>query len=511
MEDTLSREEFYKILSQDRVAFLDSAVNSPGGPAQKTTEDLTFYVRASGSDAADGLTENTAYATIQKAIDQVPDIVKHNIVIDVGEGTFAGFEIASLIVDRSATLIVQGALIPATVATGANSGVATGGSTTQIVDSGQSWTSDDLVGKLALVDGEYRFIWKNDGTTLELVGALGASSSGKNYTIYDHGTVINSAADRFPMAHIVASNLRCGFRTSCQVQDIMTTAGIVGVYTSNGSPLGIVRCRATGAYYGYAWQGTSDELLLLDVFADQNSTGILFAGSTSKTGGANRADRICVYENSVDGIQFGAWMAVVNMSDIYAINNGGHGVYVNDNPASVTLGDFFRAEGNGKDGINVWNCAFLNFEEIQINNNTRNGIKTLSVPFVDIDSGKISGNGSWGINLDTFLDGNIGAGSFVNAKAATLEISGNVDGGILLGNQSSIALGSCTGTNTGDYGVEVRRKGTCLITSATAITGATGDATVDGGATTLDWSTDFASDGDLVNNSNNFALIERED
>ncbi|MDF2570490.1 MAG: hypothetical protein K0R55_2094 [Sporomusa sp.] len=54
-----------------------------------TTADITYYVATTGNDSNDGLTSGTAFKTIQKAIDSIPQIVNHTVTINVAAGTYA--------------------------------------------------------------------------------------------------------------------------------------------------------------------------------------------------------------------------------------------------------------------------------------------------------------------------------------------------------------------------------------------------------------------------------------
>jgi hypothetical protein len=67
------------------------------------------------------------------------------------------------------------------------------------------------------------------------------------------------------------------------------------------------------------------------------------------------------------------------------------------------------------------------------------------------------------------------------------------------------------GAGNGTYGVTLALGGQAEINSATTITGATGNATLDAGTTALAWLTDFATDGDRVTNACNGCNITRKD
>jgi hypothetical protein len=56
----------------------------------RTTADITYYVRPDGNDNNDGLsnTAGGAFKTITKAISIIPHIVNHNFTINVADGTY---------------------------------------------------------------------------------------------------------------------------------------------------------------------------------------------------------------------------------------------------------------------------------------------------------------------------------------------------------------------------------------------------------------------------------------
>ena len=54
----------------------------------KTTGDITYYVATTGLDTNDGLTSGTAFKTIGKAINMMPQVVNHVITINIASGTY---------------------------------------------------------------------------------------------------------------------------------------------------------------------------------------------------------------------------------------------------------------------------------------------------------------------------------------------------------------------------------------------------------------------------------------
>lgn len=77
--------------------------------ASITTKDLTYYVNAStGLDTNDGLTSGTAFKTIQKAVDSVPDVLKHNVTINVADGTYSESIIINKVCSTSHYIMLNG-------------------------------------------------------------------------------------------------------------------------------------------------------------------------------------------------------------------------------------------------------------------------------------------------------------------------------------------------------------------------------------------------------------------
>lgn len=60
-----------------------------GGNVSATTENITYYVNPNGSDSNDGLTSSTPFKTVQKAIDMLPQIINHSVVINLQDGVYS--------------------------------------------------------------------------------------------------------------------------------------------------------------------------------------------------------------------------------------------------------------------------------------------------------------------------------------------------------------------------------------------------------------------------------------
>jgi hypothetical protein len=174
-----------------------------------TTAALNLYVDSTGSDSnACTASGSSACLTIQGAVNKVPKLIRHPVLITVGAGSFAGAYVDGHKIDNGyannpsagAYLEIQGTLQTATPATGTATGTATGGSAGStstfgtLVHGGQTWTVNDLRGKLVTVGSTTRVIQSNTADTITVVGTW-TNPNGSAYTIKDWSTVINTAVD----------------------------------------------------------------------------------------------------------------------------------------------------------------------------------------------------------------------------------------------------------------------------------------------------------------------------
>lgn len=191
--------------------------------AQATTGALTLYVDPLGNDANAGMSPGaSACLTIRGALSKVPKRIRHAVTVSIAAGTYEGFAVQGFTIElpedsaRAAYLDIVADMQLATLATGTSSGTATGGSggsgTTYgtLIDSGQSWTSNDLVGKFVeiTVSGLTRAfpISANDATSLTVVGTW-STPTGLAYSIKSHAVTVNTMlpAAEMPVAKFYAT------------------------------------------------------------------------------------------------------------------------------------------------------------------------------------------------------------------------------------------------------------------------------------------------------------------
>lgn len=431
----------------------------------ETTEDFTLYVRTTGNDGNDCLSSGNACLTIQEAVNRVPKCVSHDVTIDIGAGSFAAFNVLGFqFVDFGTDFIIQGTLENPTLTTGTVSGTADAGSTRQLTDDagpGQNWTVDELRGMLVLINGEYRVVRNNTADTINFAGAYGATCSGKAYEIFEQTTVIDSGTGAMNYGRIEIGG--------CVGDSSLTLSRLkVDADASGGSTMGVF------IYYG-------------GVGADVEQSHLLGGTYT-------------VFTQEIGG-------RVLGMTETYVTGGNTAGVSVYRNVITRKIDDcYFYGNGVGLDAYQ----GYVDLDEVYADDNTSHGFRFSEGVQVDLDYAGLDGNGGYGIYIDENTTGNRFTFTTLNA-AGTLVIANNTSGGIIARNHSVVALTACTGTGNGNYGLELETYLYATITSATSITGASGNATINDGATTLTWATDFAANGDMAINIDSGCRIERRD
>ena len=487
----------------------DDFVNSKAG--SETVEDFTLYVETTGNDGNNCLTAGTACLTIQEAVNRVPTKVKHDVVINIGEGNFAGFTVAGFIVPRYVgTLLIKGTLGNPTLGGGTVSGTADAGSTTQCVDNagpGQTWVVNELRGRLVLVAGEYRVIRDNTADTMNLIGPLSATCNGKAYEIFEQKTVINSASPDYASANIWVTANQAGRDNSIEFSDLKTTGNTYAIFNHYGDGMRWVRIHSTGATANILIQSIGGETTMEDCY----TSGGYYGFGIVEISGQLRVKRNYAYSNTYGYYLYGNG-ALTQTNYLYsdAASNAGFAI---GHWSEVFVEDIFAEDATGSGmGIKLSTNQQCQIDGLTVTSNASTGIYNLGTPLTLLGTVNISSNGGYGI----VLGGNIPpANTFL--AGPTLEISGtatiatNTSGGILAEYDSFVILGDVDGANTGAYGLILTTGSSAVVTSSTGITGATNDATINSGNTQLDWSTDFASNGDAVVNIDNGCRIERRD
>lgn len=418
---------------------------------ERTTADITLYVSTAGNDANDGLTLGTAKLTIQAAVDSVPSMIDHAVVIEVGEGAFAGFEASNFFTSTFGTLLIRGVLGAPTLTTGTTSGTATAGTTTtKLVDAGQNWTVNELRGMFLYNQSQYFVIQSNDATSVTIHKPKSGMLN-KPYSIVIPLTRITSAE---PNGFGILTR-NCFLINSDNIAfhnfQIEGTYGFAFLYTAGGQ---VERCRFINCTYGFYAAYMSAKVETLTTYASTGYYGMLFLQCAGKI--EHIDDMICY-----------------------------------DNPG----------------GNLISSSLYLNVEYLAIIDSGVSGLSIEQIPYFDVKKLTIDNSASYGLAIDASA---YASSSFV-VSATSIEASNNGDSGIFCGRNSVLSANDIIGTGNVGHGVELENGASVTFKTGTTITGALGNATINEGVSTLTWATDFAANRDKAINLANGCRIERID
>ncbi len=427
-------------------------------PVYATQSALSYFVDAStGNDSNNCTSVSTPCLTIQGAVNRVPKILRHVVTITVAAGTYAGgayledfhFE-SGFTPSTGAYLQISGTLINATPATGTATGTATAGSagsfgTTTwgtLTDSGQSWTVNDLRGKLIEItagtgSGQVRAIDSNTATAITVAGTWTAPVAGSTYAIRDWGTTINAALTRPPSFATAAAANSGGF--------------IVGE--------------------SVVAMGGARNLVITNFKFSAITTGIIIPGNGGVT----------VVNNNFSGTTLFGINAIGNAMVIaqYNVATPGAGSTFFIHQASMPVGT--NVVGN----VVVGGLSFARFTDIQglfFDGNSARSMTGTIFRYNNAIAGQISVIGSI---FDTTSGGFcVERNSTTLVQAGVMSVSGSTmsncsSGGIQVSGAGYIHVGSVVGTGNGTYGLLALNGGTIQFATTTTITG-TNDIGLDG-------------------------------
>jgi len=478
--------------------------------SEKTTANITLYVRTTGLDTNDCQSAANACLTIQEAVDRIPKNIKHVVTIDVGPGSFAGFYVTGFTVEwPDGDFQIEGTLANHTPGTGTGSGTADGGDTDTCIDSGQAWTGDALIGKMVLVNGEYRFIRDNDGTSIDLVGVLSATCNGKAYQLIEYDTKLDSFPADNAYAYIEGYGNTVSEPNSTAIWfrnfEVDGQSNFYEAFWFWGTAgMNVERIYSYDNYWGGGWQNVWGRQYANDLWFENGWTyaQIYYVQSESFVG-----SRFMLKSGGADGfrVEIGKYL---ELNEVYADSCAAYGIAC----IGIKYGSIADAVLDGNDvGFYAYDSSSIDFDSsITVENSVDDGIRLSRVMFGDIDTGTISSNGGWGIIVDEDISGDKSALSSLN-MVGNITVATNTDGGIYGKNNSIIHMSNVDGANNGAYGLQLGMNSSATITSATGITGATADATINDGTTDLTWATDFDDDGDTAVNLDNGCRIKRTD
>lgn len=181
----------------------------------------------SGGTGGSGGTGTGACLTIQGALQKLPKNLDHLTTITVAAGNYTGARINGFVQDQTQQgttggLLIEGTLANITPTTGTATGTATSGtagSSTNstitfgtLTDSTQSWTVNDLRGRIVTItggtgSGQQFIVASNTATSLTIEGVWTAPTRSSTYALQDSATV--AAGATCVCSSTTASPARC--------------------------------------------------------------------------------------------------------------------------------------------------------------------------------------------------------------------------------------------------------------------------------------------------------------
>ena len=411
------------------------------GVPLETSATVNYFVETTGSDTTGTGTALLPFATIQHAINLVPKKIKHLVTIKIGIGNFAGFVIQGFSVEPADLTIpcgldIQGTLVTATPATGTATGTSSSGTTANfgtntkaaLNDITQTWTTDDLKGKLLVTTAvnAYYPIVGNSSTSLKVMVGDTPYTALDAYAIKDWGTVITSSgpAHRPPPIPSLPS----------VTPSVVTN--YLAWYANNKS----------------SFPGSEYKLQCIK-FAPPASTSGIWINDTSGIG-AGLSISACKFSLVNTGNTYGVLASgeiIVGSSVFEGINTvTSYGLYLNRcSFATVSLGAFFMNSSPGY-GIFVYGSQSLPFSFYVYIENAGVGI-SVDAASINLSTGWIHGCGK-GVRLHFGLTSGVSPSSFEcynpfyigTCTTAAIEMNGNA-WGTLGGNGSVHGTGNLVG------------------------------------------------------------------
>lgn len=180
--------------------------------------NLDLFVSPTGSDSNPCTSSGaSACLTIQGAINKIPKALKYRAIVHVAAGSYAGFVVAGFNVDPgiqqvASGIMIDGARLTSTIASGSATGTATSATAGAqdvngtLTKTAAGWTVDDLKNRFITITGgtgvgQVKMILSNSATVITLSGYFSPVPDGTStYAIQDASAVISSCVTLPPSA-----------------------------------------------------------------------------------------------------------------------------------------------------------------------------------------------------------------------------------------------------------------------------------------------------------------------
>ena len=262
----------------------------------KTVAAETIYVATTGTDVATCGTEASPCLTIQYAIDLVPEVLAHNVTIDIAAGTYAeALDISKVSrSDGSTYLKLVGKY---TELLGEQT--VTSSSSTTVTVSGATWTVNEFQNDIFLITGGGGFsatgtdivnvavVKSNTADTLTFVDIYSGINNTTTFKIITPSVILNSAGNSYGLT-LNSNNTVAVITKFFKFQGATVSA----FYNNTGEAL-IVGCdfdASAGGFYGVL------------AYADTSIYGSYIHGTYSATGFYSNLSASRIQYSTVDGV-----------------------------------------------------------------------------------------------------------------------------------------------------------------------------------------------------------------
>lgn len=228
---------------------------------QWTEAALTVAVSTSGNDSnasrpeklVGGDWSSMPFATPQAALNAIPKGLDHDVIVQIGAGTFAGFVAHGFM--GKGRLRIAGSKSLSSVTTGSNSGTAGSGTTTTSMNkptAASNWTASDLRGKFLVItsgggeSGDSNFptirpIKSNTTTALEVDFIYGMDNTSV-FQIVDVATILTVAADTPQSIQMRVGIVWCQAMVEATLLKVNETTGWYGALLWNSQSATLTGC-----------------------------------------------------------------------------------------------------------------------------------------------------------------------------------------------------------------------------------------------------------------------------
>jgi hypothetical protein len=354
---------------------LKTAVNELLVSLGTSTAALDLYCDPAGDDTNPG-TPALPVRQPAAALAQLPRRLRHRATIHLAPGHYQGFSVTGFLFDpqddgTQVGLALAGTFVPAALTTGTPTGTSTSAangdsiapSWAVLVDSGQSWTPDDLRGRFLEITngagaGQLLPIAHNDATSIWVLTTLwSAVPAGSEYALHDQGSVIDTpiqvpnalaavgAAPRPPTSAcvVVAGNLgspRIPYLRVERLKIDLSGSGpaSIGADVQATPVTALQHCTFTadqGVCVQSAGPGSSFRIQQCVIRMAGDATGVALGGGTAVSG-PSASIVGCLFDSHAQGTGMLDIGGGNNVTVLYCESNATTGVFLSG-PCFVTL------------------------------------------------------------------------------------------------------------------------------------------------------------------------------